>query len=237
MYIDGIISIFDLLLGAVAVANAASTWIKECRSEPLVIPMKAILQREDSYIEIEVQNALENLVSGIQVANATNIERDTHFANIDIDVIYSSAIPELHNAFRSLGRTEPDRYIGVIGWPAFVNSSYVSLLKQRHPAALVVLAYYGVTLQALDHAWWLRGIGSNLVKSVAAIVGKRHGTEWQDLLKWPLNRIRQPHQRPNPITVVGTSPSMSGASRIPESPPPFDVAFGYTYANDIVEPS
>lgn len=235
-YIDNIVSIFDLLLGAVAVANAASAWIEKCRSEPLVLPIRATLQRVDSRIEVEVQHALENLIPGIQGAQVTEIERDTQFANIDIEVIYSSAIPELHNAFRCLGRTEPDKFIGVIGWPAFVKNSYVSLLKQRHPAALVVLAYYGVTLHALDHAWWLRGVGSNLVKSVAAIVGTRHGTEWQDLLQWPLNRIGSPDQNSNLITIAGAPPSTSDGSRTPKSTPPFDIAFGYTYANDFAEP-
>lgn len=233
--ISKITSIFDLLLGTVAVANASSMWIKSC--EPLVVPFKTILGRRDVPIEAEAQTALIKLYAEVQVANAVEVERNTAHSQIDISVILRSAIPDLHKAFRCLGRKEPDNFLGVIGWPAFVDSAYVSLVKQRHPAALVVLAYYGAALHALNHAWWLRGVGCNVVKAVAAIVQARHEKIWQDLLQWPLNRVMQPVHDAAPTTAFRSFTDVDGTDAPSSEPPtPFETAFVYTYTNDFSEP-
>ncbi|KAH8822054.1 hypothetical protein F5884DRAFT_110344 [Xylogone sp. PMI_703] len=166
-YLNNVIHIFDLLLGAVTVANAASAWIENCRSEPLAIPLKAVMERKNRPVNSQMQDTLTALSAGIRLAHSIQIQREPESAHQDLSIIYSSVIPELWNAFCCLGMREPDKFIGTIGWPAFVDSSYVSLLKQRHPAALVVLAYYGVILHSLDHAWWLRGVGSQLIRSIA----------------------------------------------------------------------
>ena len=230
--ITRITTIFDLLLGTVAVANASSRWIKSY--EPLVVPFKSILGREDVPIEFEVQTALERLFSGIHLANALEVERDVVHANINISVIFNSAIPDLQKAFRCIGRKEPDNFLGVIGWPAFVDSSYVTLVKQRHPAALVVLAYYGAALHALNHAWWLRGVGSHVVEAVSAIIHDKHGDIWQNLLQWPLDRVGRPAPGAAPSIQLRLT-EMGMTSHPSETPTPFDTAFTYTYANDFVE--
>ncbi|KAI1610640.1 hypothetical protein EDD37DRAFT_13216 [Exophiala viscosa] len=233
-FISRITTIFDLLLGTVAVANASSNWIKSCES--LVVPFKTILSRQEVPIEAEVQNALEGLFTGIQLANALEVERHVPHAHIDISVIFSSAIPDLHKAFRCIGRKEPDNFLGVIGWPAFVDSSYVALVKQRHPAALVVLAYYGAALHALDHAWWLRGVGFRLVEAVSAIVRAKHGEIWQDLLQWPSNRVWESVHGAASTTQLRLTTDTDMTSHISEAPTPFETAFVYTYANDFSEP-
>ena len=169
-YLDRIISVFDLLLGAVAVANKASIWIPKFRSGPLLIPIGAGMHRDVGSVDPEVYTALYKLESGLDLACTLERERNPEFAHIDISVICNSVLPELHNLFRCLTRPEPDNFRAVIGWPAFVDKSYFFLLKQKHPAALVVLAYYACALYALDHAWWLHGVGFKVVKSVAAII-------------------------------------------------------------------
>lgn len=233
---ENIVNIFDLLLGAVAVADRASKWIEQCRTEPLIIPIKATLARADDSVDIEAQNAIKRLVAGASAANVAEVGRASEFADIDISVIFDSAIPELRNVFRCLGMAGTDRFVGVIGWPAFVKSSYVTLLKQRHPAALVVLAYYGVALHALDHAWWLKGVGSKIVNAVATIVGTRYGQDWQTLLQWPLGRIAQPYHRTGSATTQDSPHSISFSTSSSGSSPAFEFAFRYTYSNDLAEP-
>jgi hypothetical protein len=142
-YVSKVISVFELLLGAVAVANTASAWISHCNTESLVVPIRKPLHFEDADIEVEVQNALRDLAPRIRAAQATECKRSPDWAAVDISVVYNSAIPELCNVFRHLGRSTPDNFRGVVGWAAVVDGSYTSLLKQGHPAALVVLAYYG----------------------------------------------------------------------------------------------
>ncbi|KAK4947013.1 hypothetical protein LTR10_014155 [Elasticomyces elasticus] len=233
-FINGITTIFDLLLGTVAIANASSRWIKSC--EPLVVPFKTILGRQDASIDIEVETALERLCSGVHLANALEAERNAAHAQTDISVIFISAIPDLHKAFRCIGRKEPDNFLGVIGWPAFVDNLYVSLVKQRHPAALVVLAYYGAALHALDHAWWLRGVGRHMVGAVSAIVQAKHMEVWQDLLQWPLDRVGETVHGTAPIIPLRSTTEMDMISPLSEAVTPFETAFIYTYANDFSEP-
>ena len=235
-YLDRTISIFDLLLGAVAVANKASVWIPKFRSGPLLIPIEAGMHREVGSVDSEVQIALHELKSGLDLACTLELERNPEFAHIDISVVSNSVLPELHNLFRCLTRPEPDNFRAVIGWPAFVDKSYVGLLKQCHPAALVVLAYYGCALHALDNAWWLHGVGFGLVKSVAAIIRAKHEQEWQDLLRWPLQKIEQPLHEAIPTTVMQPSLLIDDAGCTPESSEPFRAAFKYTYANGLVDP-
>ena len=230
-FLSGVVHIFDLLLGAVTVANAASVWIEECRSEPLLVPIRAMMHREEIPIDSQVQDALTVLLAGIH-----SIELQKELASTqDLSVIYDSALPELWNAFRCLGMKEPDNFKGTIGWPAFVDSSYVSLVKQRHPAALVVLAYYGVILHALDHAWWLRGVGSKLIKSVAIAISTMQVEEWQGLLQWPLEKIGQPHRHLNKALVTSLLPLTGSESVNPTNFTTFRTAFDHLYTNGLEE--
>ena len=188
-YIGKMLGIFDLLLGAVAVAKEVNVLIKQKELPPLLYPNKTILHREDSLIHAEMKDALERLSPGIRLAHEIECRKGHPYAHQDLSVIYDSAIPELRNAFRCLGKTEPELIQGVIGWSAFVDKTYITTLRQRHPAALVVLAYYGVALHALDYTWWLHGIGLEVVKSVAAVLAMMGAQEWQHLLQWPLQRV------------------------------------------------
>ncbi|KAL2128911.1 hypothetical protein VTI74DRAFT_8489 [Chaetomium olivicolor] len=66
-------------------------------------------------------------------------------------------------------------------WPVRVVASYVDLLDQRRPEALVILAYYGVLLHQPRDYWAVGDAGSYLVRSIT-----RHlGTYWADWLRWP----------------------------------------------------
>lgn len=227
-YINSVVHIFDLLLGAVAVANTASAWVPQCRPKPLATPIRNLMHREDGTFDKKVRHALMVLLSGIR-------QKDAESAHQKLSVIYNSAIPELWKAFRCLERKAPDNFKGAIGWPAFVDKAYVSLVKQRHPAALVVLAHYGVVLHSLDHTWWLRGVGAKLIQAIAIIMRLLNMEEWQDLLQWPLEQVGQMEHRSGQRFVT-----ISSLLEDPEIDPPkpltaFSVAFDHIYTENFKE--
>ena len=97
-----------------------------------------------------------------------------------------SAVQKMAPLFPRMLEATP-RISTVIGWPVFLDASYISLLKQEEPAALVVLAYYGVTLHKLNHIWWLGGLGTRLVQAVSEIMND----EWGPYLIWPRTEVVQ----------------------------------------------
>lgn len=161
----------------------------ECRSESPVDPIGQALHYPDKILEDGKRTSanfatVEDLCYPSEVAITAqwpSIAR--HFCE------YNSAIFELHNVFRCLTTKEPASFQGVLGWIAFVYSSFASVLQQRHPTALVVLAYYGFALHALRHAWWLHQVGLNLVQSIDAILEQTHEQEWRHLLWWSLHEV------------------------------------------------
>ncbi|KAK1701145.1 Upc2 protein [Colletotrichum godetiae] len=86
----------------------------------------------------------------------------------------------------------PDRYERgddtVQEWSIRVPTEYVSLLDQRRPEALVVLAYWGVLLHKARECWAFGGAGRTLVRSIAAHLG----SYWGELLAWPREMTEAP---------------------------------------------
>ena len=72
----------------------------------------------------------------------------------------------------------------VMAWPVQIQDDYFSLLNQRRPEALIILAYYGVVLHSFRKSWAISDAGQSLIKAVNAQVGA-YWTQW---LVWP-NKI------------------------------------------------
>ncbi|KFA69380.1 hypothetical protein S40285_08568 [Stachybotrys chlorohalonatus IBT 40285] len=61
-------------------------------------------------------------------------------------------------------------------WPMRVEDSFIDLLAERHPAALILLAYYCVILKQLEGLWYFRGRSAKLLTSVVRALDERwHG--------------------------------------------------------------
>ncbi|KAI3535200.1 Upc2 protein [Colletotrichum paranaense] len=80
------------------------------------------------------------------------------------------------------------RYSTVQEWSIRVPAEYVSLLDQRRPEALVVLAYWGVLMHKARDCWAFGAAGQNLVRSIAAHLG----SYWGELLAWPKEMTEAP---------------------------------------------
>lgn len=73
----------------------------------------------------------------------------------------------------------------VFAWPVQLRDEYMSLLNQRQPEALIILAYYGVILHCYRKAWCIGHSGASLIRAIDGQIG----IYWSRWLGWPLRMI------------------------------------------------
>ncbi|KAF3030344.1 hypothetical protein E8E12_001043 [Didymella heteroderae] len=69
----------------------------------------------------------------------------------------------------------------IIVWAAKISRQFVRILERGNDEAMIVVAHWAVLLARIRNVWWSDGLGSNIVKAIAMILGKE---KW-DLLRWP----------------------------------------------------
>lgn len=70
-------------------------------------------------------------------------------------------------------------------WPAKVCESYISIMTERKPEALLVLAHYCIMLKLIDSFWFMNGCASRLL----AQCRKDLSEEWHPYISWPLSVV------------------------------------------------
>ncbi len=72
-------------------------------------------------------------------------------------------------------------------WPLSASDGYIKLLRERHPAALVVLSHYCVVVHATESkTWFTRGWASKVIRAIEATLPP----EWAEMIQWPLESVR-----------------------------------------------
>jgi hypothetical protein len=69
----------------------------------------------------------------------------------------------------------------VTSWPIETGADFHTLLTERRPVSLVILAYYAVLLKLGTGLWWIGEWPGVLLNHISAILGE----EWADFLNWP----------------------------------------------------
>ncbi|KAK4122265.1 hypothetical protein N657DRAFT_621543 [Parathielavia appendiculata] len=67
----------------------------------------------------------------------------------------------------------------------FAPQSYFTLLHQRQPPALVLFAYFGTLLHGIGSFWFMEGLGEEIVKVVADLLG----SYWRPWISWPIEYV------------------------------------------------
>ncbi|KAL3440277.1 hypothetical protein BJX65DRAFT_35232 [Aspergillus insuetus] len=113
--------------------------------------------------------ALQTLITS-KIPNAT--ERSTFLQTLD----------RLKASFTCIENAPPPLECGMLYmWPLSVDEQFFSLLQQRHPVALVLLASYCAQLRAFEDYWFVGRQGMVWLGHVeAALIGRL--SEW---LRWP----------------------------------------------------
>lgn len=73
----------------------------------------------------------------------------------------------------------------VLAWPCLARESFLDLLCSKNPEALLILAYYGVTMHRNRFYWVYADVGSILVRAIARNLGQN----WQHFMAWPLAQV------------------------------------------------
>ncbi|KAI0424513.1 hypothetical protein F5Y09DRAFT_138504 [Xylaria sp. FL1042] len=80
-----------------------------------------------------------------------------------------------------------------LAWPLLIHDKLVDLLVLRRPVALIILAYYGATLDLCGGLWMVGQTGKQIVNAVNMLLGP----EWASLLRWPCDVVNV--KPPQPI--------------------------------------
>ncbi|KAH0419614.1 hypothetical protein CcaCcLH18_14347 [Colletotrichum camelliae] len=76
-------------------------------------------------------------------------------------------------------------WAGPLTFIHFVPQAYVSLLHQRQPSALILFAYFGAFMHALDDYWFFEGWGKDIVEVVDDLLGDY----WRPWITWPMEYV------------------------------------------------
>jgi hypothetical protein len=99
------------------------------------------------------------------------------------------ALVELSRAFSKAqaarSRSVFTMWTAVYIWPVQVSQDYLDLLKDRDPAALILLAHYCILLEPLESHWYMSGYSKRLLSRIYNQLNQ----EWRQWLHWPLEEI------------------------------------------------
>ncbi|KAI9860102.1 MAG: hypothetical protein M1824_003340 [Vezdaea acicularis] len=97
------------------------------------------------------------------------------------------AIEDLEVCFARLAskNATASKVNSVIAWPNGLTQGYMSLLEQKHPKALVILAFYSLALRYIDSYWWVKGWPAHILSTVHQLVDD----SMQPWLEWPSQGI------------------------------------------------
>lgn len=99
---------------------------------------------------------------------------------------YSHAIGSLHKIYATLANPKNMSTVAITAyWLSQISHTYVLLLRERVPEALIVLAHYAVLLHRHDSYWYFEGWGRHLVSVVSDITGP----VWTAHLGWPMRMV------------------------------------------------
>jgi hypothetical protein len=73
----------------------------------------------------------------------------------------------------------------VLAWISSIAPTYVALLEQQRPPALILLAHWAVLLSRIHNVWWVEGVGVDILAAVRDVLEN----EWSTWLEWPRKMI------------------------------------------------
>ncbi|KAF5001886.1 hypothetical protein FGRMN_733 [Fusarium graminum] len=115
-------------------------------------------------------------------------ELEEHW-NSETEAAYAGALSLIGGIRKALDTECPARSVGrrAVVFPMMVNKRFADMVEELRPRALVILAHYFALLAILNRVWWIGDAGPREVRAIAAILPG----EWQGLLHWPMEVLRQ----------------------------------------------
>ncbi|KAF4784434.1 C6 zinc finger protein [Colletotrichum scovillei] len=108
------------------------------------------------------------------------------------DSIHRPAFAHLKSCYRKLFTAPDEPKVDneqipsiIYGWLYELRDDFVLSIERREPVPLVLLAYYAVLLQQLEHHWFMEGWSLQVTNGVYAILEDSH----RQFLTWPLEQV------------------------------------------------
>ncbi|KAE8384581.1 hypothetical protein ETB97_006406 [Aspergillus alliaceus] len=96
--------------------------------------------------------------------------------------VFENAVTELENTCQRIEHADPCARIGMIYvWPLMIRNKFVTLIEQRHPFALILLACYCVQLHVFRDFWFVGRRAESLLSEISELIPSGYA----DLLEWP----------------------------------------------------
>ncbi|KKA24020.1 C6 transcription factor [Rasamsonia emersonii CBS 393.64] len=171
--IDEMLQIFNLCRGIHGILETAREWIKNSWVSDLLAFGRSA---EPGSIPPDVRDK-------IAAVSKLNADLGRTGFSVDEQAVCEDAISELTVSFEKI-------YSGidavtVFRWPIFLKPLYISLLRDRRPMAIVILAHYCILLHMLDNRWWLKGWTRQLLHSIYSLLD----SSWREAIQWPIEAI------------------------------------------------
>jgi hypothetical protein len=98
---------------------------------------------------------------------------------------YRDAIERNTNMFAGVagGHDSISRRIASSAWACKVSETYIQMLREQRPPALIILAHYCLLLKQCEDCWFMKHRAAGLFEAIQ----KRLGTEWHIYIDRPRN--------------------------------------------------
>ncbi|EKG19876.1 hypothetical protein MPH_02803 [Macrophomina phaseolina MS6] len=175
--LDRFIEYVDIHRGARAVVSVAWSSIAQSDLIPSIAPLEEDIRRFE-----QSQHAGEG-----DCAQLHALVRDLEAAGTSTDTLeaYKGAIKYLQWGFELEARLRPCQHApspgAIFAWPIMLPANFITLLQQRRPESLVILAHYGALLHRHRELWMVGDIGAKVVCAITALLGRY----WQPWLERP----------------------------------------------------
>ena len=126
------------------------------------------------------------------VAHLTKMNADAACLSsslIQIDEAYASTLSYIGSAKSAIkGGEKPQTVCRVLMlFPYLIKRSFIDLIEEQRPRALVILAHYFGLLAHFKHIWFIGDTGSREIRAIQTVLSE----EWQELMTWPLQMLAE----------------------------------------------
>jgi hypothetical protein len=188
-----ILGVFSLTRGVAGVLTPAEVWLEH---SPINIMFHNWqLDCYDSiHLPEEVQSRFDTLKHEIVPSLVTDVT-----ANL---VVCLAALDQLVEIYKEIqfyspssvnSTNEPAKHpveleIGILlKWTTNVPAEFLTLLRQKHTAALIILAHFVITMMSLGDRWFCRNWSENALQMIKEVIDPS-GLPW---LRWPEDNLRK----------------------------------------------
>lgn len=168
---DGFMEPILALRGAARIGMELGPWV--LKSRLIAAIKKRALGEKPPWDDLA-----EQAISNLQQINETS-------SPLLNRAIYRDTLIKLQFWLR-LSSCKPRIWLHFVWWPGAVDQEYLDLLARKDQMALVILVHWCAVMKSSPKKWFMEGWAENVSRPAIPHIGQ----EWDDVMEWPLSRIR-----------------------------------------------